>query len=49
MYFQVAQSQGWEVIGTCSPEAVDKQSAVPVQDVSHYTLSQPTILVLGMY
>ena len=44
---QAAQTGGWEVVGTCSPEAVGKQTPVPVQDVNLYTLHQPTILVLG--
>lgn len=46
-FLKAAGSQGWEVVGTCSPEAVDRQTPVPVQDVSHYSLRQPTILVLG--
>ena len=39
---------GWEVVGTCSPEAVDKETPVPVQELTHYSLDKPTILVLGI-
>ena len=39
---------GWEVVGTCSPEAVDRHTSVPAQDVTHYSLHKPTILILGI-
>ena len=31
----------------CRPEAMDKHTPVPVQDISDFTLKQPTIMVLG--
>jgi 21S rRNA (GM2251-2'-O)-methyltransferase len=46
-FLSAAQTCGWEVVGTCSPEAMNKQTPVPVHDVTDYSLSQPTILVLG--
>jgi 21S rRNA (GM2251-2'-O)-methyltransferase len=46
-FLSTVQSHGWEVVGTCSPEAVDKLTPIPVQDVTHYRLRGPTILVLG--